>query len=384
MNAADRIIMAKVSLQKEQPFFSYILMKMKISANNNIPTMGIDAKGNVFYNETFIENLQSGETKGVLVHELLHHVLEHMSRLDNRKKKMFNIATDIVVNNIVIENDFKLPKEGLIPSSNSIMVGNLWIEKISEKTAEQIYNELESAKKGEVEGDFPVGSEEGKGDGNDNNGIDHHEYGNTSGKIQKELKKLVAEASRYADMQGKIPYGMEKIIDNIINGKMPWKNLLCKYIINEIPNDFSWSRPSKKSIANGIYLPSMKKETVDVIIALDTSGSIDGKELKDFMGEIKSIAGSFNNVKMTVLVADCEIQGVYDIDKFHIDDVKLSGGGGTDHAVIFNWIAENKPDAKILIAFTDGYTDFPDEETVKTIWVCNTDKVFPFGEVIRI
>ena len=174
-----------------------------------------------------------------------------------------------------------------------------------------------------------------------------------------------------------------------MNEKVNWKYLLYKYITNELPIDYSYSNPSKRSLASGFYMPKMRRENIEIMVAVDTSGSIGQKELTEFMSEVVYIAKSFQNVKMKVIVCDCEVQEVLEVENGNIQtllDMKIQGGGGTSHIPVYKKIEEEYPTTKFVINFTDGYTEFPTEETLRTIWVIpkgnNID--VPFGEVINI
>ena len=125
------------------------------------------------------------------------------------------------------------------------------------------------------------------------------------------------------------------------------------------------------------------------MVSVDTSGSISQEDLTDFMTEVVNIAKSFNNLKMTVMICDCEIKEVLEVRNGNIDallNLKMRGGGGTSHIPIYDKIINEYPETKFLIAFTDGFTDFPETELIRTIWVLPKDanKNIPFGEVIEI
>ena len=148
------------------------------------------------------------------------------------------------------------------------------------------------------------------------------------------------------------------------------------------------SYPSKRSQATGIYMPHIKKENIDIIVSVDTSGSINEEKLKEFVSELIYIAKSFNNITITLIICDCEIKDVIEVSNGNIEQLlgyNFKGGGGTSHIPIFDWISNNKPYAKILIAFTDLETEFPKEETIRTIWLVKGDKKeVPFGEIISL
>jgi len=187
---------------------------------------------------------------------------------------------------------------------------------------------------------------------------------------------------------------MERLIDGLLESSIDWKGLLYRYITNLIPIDYIWTRPSKKSRSLGVYLPSVVKEKIDLVIAVDTSSSISKDELQLFISEITGIIRSFRNVDLTIMDCDCRINTVVTYKDAKIDDVidfKFRGGGGTSHKPVFNWMNENLPNARLLICFTDGYTSFPNPQdvNVNTLWVVagyyRADaSSFPFGEVIEL
>jgi len=388
MDAKDKIIKAKVRLQKDNPFFAYLVMNLRFSEDETIGTIGVNFKGDCKYNAKFIESLSDESLKGVLAHEVLHLALQHLQRQNNRNQEVFNIACDLVINNILINSQFTLPNEsgGLIPYNNKFQFPNFeWIEDLDKKTAEQVYMEIYNNEK--LVKKVCISELDGKR-------FDKHIRGEGTPQEIKESddkwKKAFSEASCYAKQQGKLPKGIDRLLDVILNERVNWKQLLYKYLTRTLPYDYTYSRPSKKSFSSGFYMPSILRESIEVVVSVDTSGSISQDELGEFLGEIINIARSFNNIKIKLIVCDCEIKEVYDFSNGDIDTImnlKFSGGGGTSHKPVYEYLAENLPSTKLLVNLTDGYTEFPDEESFKTIWVltkngCDESKI-PFGEVIK-
>jgi predicted metal-dependent peptidase len=391
MIAKDKIVKAKVKLQKENPFFAYLVANLRFQENKNIETIGVNFKGDCFYNPKFVEELSDNHLRGVLAHEVMHLVLEHLLRNGNKDKMIFNIACDLAINNILVNNSVALPdSEGcLIPYNNRFQFPQgVWIEDLDKKTAEEIYDEIISNKKLVDEKNISI-CDKGR--------FDEHEY-SQDGKESKEFKevkeqwnKASSEASVYAKQQGKLPKGVEKILEAVLNEKVNWKYLLYKYLTKTLPYDYTYSRPSKKSISSGFYMPSILKENIEVVVSIDTSGSISQEELREFLGEIISLIRSFNNIKIKIIICDAEIKEVYDIGNGDIDKVnnlKISGGGGTSHIPIYDYIDNKLPNTKLVVHFTDGYTEFPDTERVKSVWILTKDSCrddyIPFGDIIRL
>jgi len=389
-----KITRAKVQLQQEKPFFAYLIMNMKFKEDKKVETIGVDRLGNCYYNPKFIEELSEDNLKGILAHEVLHLVLEHLQRSENLKHTLYNISADLCVNDLLLTNGFKLDSRGLIPNYHEYTFNNsdgkeITIENIDKKTANQVYEELLKALKDDKKAQ----------DGEDNKRFDEHiENGDKpltpqqQQQIKGKWKKAVSEASAYARDKGNLPDGLGLFIDGLLNEKVNWKSLLYKYLTKTIPHDYSYSRPSKRSFSTGVYLPIMRKESVEIVVSLDTSGSIQGQELRDFMSEINGIAKSFNNLTMKLIVCDSEIKDVYTIgngDSNEIEKLRIRGGGGTSHKPVYDYINKNLPNTKLLVNFTDGYTDLDElDETINTLWViCKngvSEKDIPFGEVIKL
>jgi predicted metal-dependent peptidase len=423
----ELIIRAKSRMYKSSPFFAYIVLRMKViedKKNKFLPkqtnTMGIDYKGNLHYNPKWVKQLDETELIGVIAHEALHIALLHMLRGQGKNRLVLNMANDLVVNDILLEDHFNLPEGGLIPDrynhSFTIPKLNITIEKINEKCSEEIYDEL--MKKLPKRFKRQYSKESGGNMGGLSKDeldkikdalqtLDHHIYivgkdkereGSVSGRLKttqaQNWKKIVANAVEFAKSRGKLPSGIARRVDDLLDSKINWKTKLYKYIIKQIPFDFTWSKPSKRSLSTGYYLPSVVRESVKIIAHIDTSGSISKDELKEFLSELLTIGNAFPNINIKLIICDAEIQETYDLNQNTIREIvklPISGGGGTSHVPVYEYIEKEIPDAKVLVSFTDGYTEFPNHENgfrFDTLWVLTKNSVpanhIPFGEVIKL
>jgi predicted metal-dependent peptidase len=185
---------------------------------------------------------------------------------------------------------------------------------------------------------------------------------------------------------------LEGLIGDLVDPKMNWKQIITKYVRSILPYDNSFTKPNKKFLANNLILPGTIKESIDIVIALDTSGSISDDELRQFLSEMKGIAKSHSNVKMTIIQADSEIHKVSDINTQSISELvnfEIKGRGGTAHEPVFEYIKKKIVQCKLLIAFTDGYSDIDslDKPNYDVIWGLTsngTDKQMKFGKVVRL
>ncbi len=397
LTATEKIRRARSLLQVDNPFFAYLVLHLNLIESKEVPSMGVNEAGDMAFNPEFVKKLTDDEMKGVVCHEVMHVALLHLSRIiDKNNAHLWNIAVDLVVNDMLITEGLNLPKGALLPQNHTMTVGTTAIHYINKKVAEEIYYELaKNAKKFPMITGFDAHEMGGKGD--DGTGSGNDKLGNGKAGASKELTtktdwgKVLAEAATFAKMQGKLPAGMERLVDNALNSKINWKSLLYKYITSNIRKGYTYSRPNRRYISQGLYMPDMKRENVEVVVAVDTSGSIGKEEIEQFTGEMLSIAKSFKSVKMTILACDAKVNDVIEVTRHTSNDImnfSFKGGGGTSHEPVFKWLDENKPNAKVIICLTDGYTTAPKEVSYNTIWVItkggSDDAVKGIGKVIRM
>ena len=401
LDAGDRLKRAKIQIQRKNPFFAYLslYLKMKEATEKELPDYagaGVDVRGNFLFNKKFVEKLTDEEVEGVVIHEILHLSLLHLLRCGGRDHTIFNVSADICANEIIQENGFVLPQGCLMPDSDHKIKLNdkITIKDCNKKTAEDIYDEIEKKvpKKivegwGRGQGRFdyhmPNKPGDGNGEGNDKDGKNKNGGGGAGDKFKegggqplneeekRELsefwKQKTQEAYVTAKMRGNVPAGIERLVGALHKEKVGWRAILQKYIQSHLPVDYTYRTPNKKSVSSGFYMPNILKEQIDVMVAVDTSGSIGEAELKDFMSEMKGIGRAFRGViKMRILTHDCAVHEDYVLENGNLDKadgLKLKGGGGTSHKVVFDYIDENviarggANKLKVLICFTDGESD---------------------------
>jgi predicted metal-dependent peptidase len=164
-----------------------------------------------------------------------------------------------------------------------------------------------------------------------------------------------------AQQRGKLPLGLERYVDKLKDVEINWRVVLQRFIQQSIPTDYTWSSRSKKDYALGIYLPSVIKEKIDIVVGVDTSGSIGQEELTKFLSEIIGIAKTFREViDMRIMFHDVEVHGNYLIKNGNIPQIMamtIKGGGGTSHKPFFEKVKKEVRDCKCMVSFTDGYSD---------------------------
>lgn len=392
-----RVKRAKIKLQKEKPFFADLLFFMKIKQERRVPTMGVDIGGSLYYNPEYSKKLSDEEMKGVLIHEVLHLALLHVARGRNKRltkgklplHQLWNLAIDCHANYLVVENGCQLPKEiACVPygSQVRIMAENnkvvYTVEDVNKKTSEDIYIELYNNLPEEYKGGIKDGFDIHFFDGSDEE----------CEQSEREWKQISLNAMYRSKSIGKMPAGMDRLIDGLVEPKIPWTSELYKFITDDVVNDYTFVKPHKKSESVGFYVPSFTKENLNVALFVDTSGSIADEDVKDFKSEAVAVLNAFESVKMIFGYCDAKVHNVYDLQNGEDDTLiysKPQGGGGTDMREIFKWLMDNERDADVVIVLTDGYTPFPNAEEVegsKVLWVITENGIaendFPKAEGI--
>lgn len=333
LTAEERITKAKVLLQDKQPFFAYLLLKLKFQEDTHgfLPRFaGIGARpdNTIFWKNEFVLHLSDTELEGVLVHEVLHLALQHLTRVGNRSHSRWNIACDIIVNNIIVQNNMSLPKTVYLPVNNSIKISDKVITNLDEKTAETLYDLLPECPE---------------------DCFDYHCFGDGD-----DWKDDLMSA--YVHSIEKLPKGMDKIIDSLKSPKIGWKHVLRRYVSNYLNYDFSFSKPNKKF--REMLMPGLLKENIELVVHVDVSGSISDEDYAQFMAEVRSIALSHRNIKITLIQADTEIVDVCEMIRF--TDMNRKGSGGTSHRKVVDYVLKNKPHTRLFVTLTDGWSDIQD------------------------
>lgn len=380
MEAKEMLTRARIQIQNKNSFFAYLSLYLKFKESKDLPDYagaGVNIKGDFFYKKEFIEGMSNKEVEGVVVHEILHLSLLHLIRQGSRDGQLFNVSADIVVNQLIKDNNFSLPK-GCIMSdhNNTVDIGGVTIEDCNKKTAEEIYSELEKKAK-------KVNQSLGKDGSGDGMRFDEHIKGKSKddkGLTEVEVKEFekmwgdrTQEALTVSKMKGDTPVGMERLVGELHKEKINWKALLNQYITQQIPYNHSYANCSKKSISAGFYMPCMTKEKVEVSIMIDLSGSIGKEEITDFLSEICGIARAYQErIEMRIFSHDTECYDNGLVRNGNIEEImkmEIKGGGGTSFSQPIEYLKENNVNPKCLIWLTDGYGDEFDKPNFPILWV---------------
>lgn len=381
MTIAERITNAKVSLIFHQPWFGQLASYLTFYKEDKVQTMAVSIKGDVYFNESFVNSLTDKELCGVMCHEILHLAFQHLARMGHRIPKIWNIAGDLKVNNEIIFNGsadhFALPKLALIPYGNSITIGKAKINNIDLKSSEEIYKEI-MEKNTEQDLDS-IGMDtfiipDGMTDDQANEAIN-------------DWQEKVSIANEVCKDKGTIPAGLLREMKEIDTPQLSWHQII-KQRLKLISINKSWKKPSKRMMP-WYFAGRNRVKGITCAICIDTSGSMSDNELQQILTEIWGLSQQFKAIKFYITCCDTDLTEPFIVDtrtKKKLLSIKLKGGGGTSFKPVFEWIKKSNTVLDCLIYFTDLYGDFPEEKPMyQTYWVSRTvTESIPFGRLIKL
>jgi predicted metal-dependent peptidase len=386
----EKLITARVGLLLRASFFGNLATRLKlVNADEWCGTAATDGR-HFYYNSRFIQMLRPKEIEFLFGHEVLHCVYDHFGRRGNRDPQLFNIANDFAVNADLIKHRVG-EKITTVPCLHDPKYDGL--------SSEEIYDQLyEKADKINI-GDLMDKLIDEHLDGDDSDSGDGEEVdGSGKGRpklsaadrqaIRDEIKEAMLAAAATADGAGNIPAGVKRLIQDLTEPKMNWRELLRMQLESTIKSDYTWMRASRKGWHMDAVMPGMKLDPmIDIAVALDASGSISEKMLKDFLGEVQGIMDSFPAYRIHVVTFDTEAYNPAQYDSDNLDDIcdyEVKGGGGTDFDCVYQYLKDNEIEPKRLVMFTDGYPfgSWGDENYTDTVFILHgtTTIVPPWGQ----
>jgi predicted metal-dependent peptidase len=379
-----RLKKAHISLMKhpETALYSGVMLMGKSSVEDEKFTAYTDGV-NKRYSREFISKLSDAELRGLVLHENLHVALKHIQRFKKEFKAepmLINASADYVVNDIILNlNDrsfLTLPED------------RLYDAKYRNWSVREVYEDL---KKQRQDNNTPQG-------GNEYKTLDDHDFESSQNMTEAEAKELSSKIDKALReggiLAGRMGAKIPRTIQELLEPKVDWREVLREFVTSATrgSDEYTWRRFNKRLMANDIYMPSMENESVgELVVAIDTSGSIGGQELTEFASELASICSVCTPSKVRVLWWDTEVHGeqVFSPEDYNNlkDILKPQGGGGTMVSCVSDYINTKKINSEAVIVFTDGYleSDIKWNISAPTLWLVTQAKDFtpPSGKVVK-
>jgi predicted metal-dependent peptidase len=374
----ERLVSAALlRLRMRAPFFATLALFARVEASDQIDSAATDGR-NVFLNPGFFQSLSPPQQDQLLLHQVLHAALLHVTRRGGRDQRLWNVACDIVVNGLIAGTEgFQLPS------------GALRDQRREQLSVEEVYELLlldplppASVSMDLLDRPEAGASEEGGG-----------ERDSIATARDARLEAHWRDAHQHAGIialavaQGKLPAGLARELGMLSPARLDWHAHLWRYIILT-PSDFQGF--DRRFIHQRLYLEALESESVRVYVAVDTSGSVDDRQIRALVGEVQGILSAYPHVICDLYYADADLYGPHRLTA-HGEIPQPQGGGGTDFRPFFTAIAE-RHDARepaVCVYLTDGYGDFPaDPPELPVLWVVTAGgralDAFPFGEAARL
>jgi len=408
MTYLEKIQKAKARLMLEHPYFGTIASSLKLEKSDAIEAFLSD--GSILqYNDDYFESAPVEDVEFALANGAMHTVLKHQKRAGERYDWLWQLATDYTINSMLVKNGLILPDRA---NYQDRFVG-MYAEEVYEILRSEIINE-------ELSGDENLKEQAHNEQGKENNdrvseegkGVEESEerprqtaHSDTvsnessldtpSESCEDEEPEMDLEAEEQMareffeqlfekmNRQGTLPKDLKLLVPEYFSHKVEWRERLYRYIADHAKSSFSFVPPNMKYLYRGIYLPSLSSDLLRIVIAIDTSGSIDEGLLATFLGEVQSITQQYPNFEIDILTADMKLQSHEVFLPGETLNYEIKGRGGTDFRPVFEYIDRHIDYPTLLLYFTDGLGTFPDQEPpYDLLWVMPAEGEVPFGEVV--
>ena len=388
---------ARTRLILDRPFLGALVLRlpMKAAAPERCKTIGTDVRA-LYYNPEYIDRLSLDQVQFVLAHEALHCALSHFARRQHRVRARWDIACDLAINPLLIKDGLKPPPGILLNSGFEDMMAEEIYPYITDDMEDETHDEHFYSDDEQDGGGSGASPQERDGGGGE---PQEQEDGGGSGasgpqplnesereQLAVQWRQRLAGAAQQALQAGKLGANMARLVEHLLQPQLPWRMLLARYMTAVARDDYSYQRPSRRE-GEAIF-PSLKSAQVDVVVALDTSGSVTDTEMQEFVSEIDAIKGQMR-ARLTLHACDAELSpaGPWEYEPWEEFSLPagLSGGGGTRFTPVFEWLDREGRRPDLLVYFTDAEGEFPKTEPgYPVLWLVKGRGKVPWGQRIQL
>ena len=419
-----KIAAARTKLILDKPFLGALVLRLPLQEASSTwcPTTGTDAR-KFYYNPEYIDELRPEEMQFVLAHEALHCALSHFARREHRVKHRWDLACDYAINPILLEEGLTPPPSVMVLKQYQGMTAEeiyplISDNDMSESMDQHLYDKEDNPKEGGQETeDNPLNetpsnspppksqqsnSNKNSDDDKESQGSGEQEFDESAGgstappppleqadaeELSIQWQQRMAGAAQQAEQAGKLSAVMKRLINVLLQPKLPWRALLARYMTSIARDDYSYVRPSTRR-GNPAIFPTLKSAEINALIGLDVSGSVSDKELNEYLSEINVIKGQMR-AKITLIACDSEIIEGFPRSFEPWEEATLpeeiAGGGTTDFRPVFTWAEQQDKQPDILVYFTDTHGNFPQTSPhYPVIWLVKGKGQVPWGQRVQL
>jgi len=407
----NKLVAARTRLIIEKPFLGTLVLRLPLEAADPrwCKTSATDAR-KIYYNAQYIEQLDIDQTQYVLAHEALHCALSHFARRHHRDKHRWDVACDYAINPLLVNDGLKPPPGILLDDGFENMTAEEIYPSIEENCDEvpmdrHVYDEQDQADTGrgrsEQKQDRPPNPSsqpspqtQSKQPSDGSAGKQHKTAAQPpplnkteQDNLQTQWQQRLAGAAQTAMQAGKLGGGLARMVEHFLQPQLPWRNLLAQFVSSIARDDYSYARPSSRRGDPVIY-PSLRSGQINIVVALDTSGSISDKELSEFLAEIDAIKA---HMRARIVFHACDSaladDGPWIFEPWQEFTMprQFLGGGGTDFKPVFEWVDQQDMSPDLLVYFTDADGEFPElPPNYPIVWLVKGKTKVPWGRRVQL
>jgi predicted metal-dependent peptidase len=411
MTSLEKIQKAKARLMLEHPYFGTIVSSLKLEKSDNVEAFISDGK-TLQYNDEYFDSVGVEDIEFALANGAMHTVLKHEKRAGERYDWLWQLATDYTINSMLVKNGLALPER----ANYQERFEKMYAEEVYEILRSEIINEelsgdedlKEQAHDEQGKHNNDRVSEEGKGVEADGERPRQPSSASNSKKqtgpadtptqkseeIEPEMdpeaeeritEEFFEQLFKKMNRQGTLPKDLKFLVPHYFSHQIDWREMLYRYIASHAKSSFTFMPPNIKYLYRGIYLPSLSSDLLRIVVAIDTSGSVDEKLLGIFLGEVQSTTQQYPNYEIDIITADAKIQSHEVFLPGETLNYEIKGRGGTDFRPVFEYIDLTIDYPTLLLYFTDGLGTFPEKEPpYDLLWIMPEEREVPFGETILL
>jgi len=392
-----KLAAARTRLILEKPFLGALVLRLPLVEADPrwCPTVATDARA-LYYNPEYVRGLPLEQVQFALAHEALHCALSHFARREHRVKHRWDLACDLAINPLLV-------KEGLSPAPGALIIPDF-----EGMSAEEIYplvkddqieghepfdrHLYEGSRQGGQEAPAPASQEapqpeqrqarQGRRPAGQPQPLSPQERE----ALAERWRRYLAGAAQQALQAGKLAGALARMVDRLLAPQVPWRTLLARYLVARARDDYTYMRPSRRE--GQAILPALRGHEVDLVVALDTSGSITDEEIRAFASELDAIKGQVR-ARLTLLACDWDLapEGPWRYEPWEplALPASLRGGGGTRFRPVFDWVEREGLRPDVLVYFTDAQGEFPAREPpYPVIWLVKGGAEVPWGIRVQL
>jgi predicted metal-dependent peptidase len=439
-----KLTAARAKLILDKPFLGALVLRLPLAAAdpNWCPTTATDAR-KFYFNPEYIDSLSMSQTQFMLAHEALHCALSHFARRQHRVQHRWDLACDYAINPLLLEDGLTPPgnchvmpqylgmtAEEIYPlidendqtetidqhlfdqdnQSGGGQQGNAPDKPESDQTergqgGEKTQREDDRDQGGETPLDQQSPDNQGQGgkpmEADSQQSDQQQKDGDQDGRgdptppplsederqtLEVQWQQRLAGAAQQVMQAGKMGGSMARLVDHLLQPRLPWRMMLARYMTAMARDDFTYMRPSRRE--GDAILPSLKSSQVEIVVAVDTSGSIRANEMDEFLSEVSALKGQMR-ARVTLLACDTNLSDgapwIFEPWEEFSCPAEIQGGGGTDFRPVFKWLEEQGQRPELLVYFTDAQGQFPQyEPNYQVIWLVKGKETVPWGQRVQL